>query len=418
MKMRTAAPPSSQPARLSFSIGNNSVPVLVGSQCCGDIVDALRELHMDRLFIVADSKPLALHGESLLAEFSSRGDPPIEILPSIVALESHKTLNVVGRLLDEAVRRGATRRSLIVSFGGGLTANLAGMVAGLLFRGIRVAHLPTTLLAASDGVLSQKQAVNGGGGKNQYGLYVVPSLMGIDLNWLRSLPMSEWSAGLVELLKNALSFDTELLKTFRDFAEAGSRRPIDPLTDGFAMVCAGIRSKERLASIDPFEVNGGAVLEYGHTIGHVLECQLGIGHGAAVGLGMRVAAAVSAGRQWLSAAEVEQHRKLLEMIGTPMNPPRAFAFRELLPLLRCDNKHGRIDCPPGTHPMVLLRRLGSPARTGSIPLVPVLEAEIQNALRSLGWLDGHSYRSRIAPRLATGVPSLERARGDIADRKQ
>ena len=45
--------------------------------------------------------------------------------------------------------------------GGGLIGNIAGLAASLVVRGIKLVHIPTTLLAATDSVLSCKQGVNG-----------------------------------------------------------------------------------------------------------------------------------------------------------------------------------------------------------------------------------------------------------------
>jgi hypothetical protein len=56
-----------------------------------------------------------------------------------------------------------------VAFGGGAVGNLASLVAGLLYRGVRLVAMPTTAVAAMDSVLSLKQAVNSLQGKNHFG---------------------------------------------------------------------------------------------------------------------------------------------------------------------------------------------------------------------------------------------------------
>ena len=48
---------------------------------------------------------------------------------------------------------------MIVSFGGGITTDLAGFVASVYLRGIEVMHIPTTLLAQVDASVGVKQVL-------------------------------------------------------------------------------------------------------------------------------------------------------------------------------------------------------------------------------------------------------------------
>src|SRR6266700_7604331 len=60
---------------------------------------------------------------------------------------------------------------------GGLVGNVAGLWAALQYRGVPLIHVPTTLLAMSDSVLSLKQAVNTGQGKNHIGTFYKPQFI-------------------------------------------------------------------------------------------------------------------------------------------------------------------------------------------------------------------------------------------------
>lgn len=371
------------PAVVVYPIGDRSFDIHVGRGCVPQIAEAIRDLRADRLLVIADAVAFGFHGQELVSALLEATSRPVDVLPTVEARECEKSLAVVSALLDQASRIGATRRSLVVSFGGGLAANVAGMVAGLLFRGIRLVHLPTTLLAASDGVLSSKQAVNGGLGKNQFGLYLVPTFVALDTGWLDTLPGEEWTNGFVELVKNALSFDDRLLSLM---SGTGGLETWARPSNATEVILAGIASKAPLTAADPNECRDGVVLEYGHTAGHALELLLGMSHGAAVALGMLVAAQISVTRNWMSHRSMDLHRSLLGSVSAPLSPPRRFPFDEILLLLRRDNKRGRVPCPHGSHPWVLLEEIGSPARTDGLPLVAVAEDEVRAAMSHLDWL--------------------------------
>ena len=97
-----------------------------------------------------------------------------------------------------------------------LTGNVAGLVAALMYRGIRLVQVPTTFLAMSDSVLSLKQTVNAGCGKNLLGTFHKPEFVWVDLGYLDTLPVAKVRAfeeGLLSLLRGK---NLDILNTIRD----------------------------------------------------------------------------------------------------------------------------------------------------------------------------------------------------------
>src|SRR5213078_957138 len=87
-------------------------------------------------------------------------------IPSLVvrldAREQAKTMDAALTLAYQArADGGGTHRSCFLALGGGLVGNITGLAASLIVRGIKLVHIPTTLLAAIDSILSCKQGVNG-----------------------------------------------------------------------------------------------------------------------------------------------------------------------------------------------------------------------------------------------------------------
>ena len=94
--------------------------------------------------------------------------------------ERHKTLASVERVHDALVNGSADRATVVVAIGGGVVGDLVGFAAATYLRGIRVVHVPTTLLAQVDSAIGGKTGVNHPLGKNLIGSFHAPSLVVAD----------------------------------------------------------------------------------------------------------------------------------------------------------------------------------------------------------------------------------------------
>jgi 3-dehydroquinate synthase/2-deoxy-scyllo-inosose synthase len=270
----------------------------------------------------------------------------------------------------------------VIGLGGGLTGNVAGLVAALLYRGIRLVQVPTTFLAMSDSVLSLKQTVNAGCGKNLLGTFHKPEFVWVDLGYLSTLPADAIRAGLCELVKNALTIIPNrfeevfgLLHPSAAYPDASLRRFLD----------LSLEAKCSVMRDDPRERGSAMILEYGHTVGHALELESGgkISHGMAIGLGMLVAAKVSRMLGFLSAEGEVVHRRLLERNGALTSIPALYTAERILKRIAFDNKSGYVPRTEGFQPMILLRELGVPVYSGEYPLTPVPVDVLREAIEEV-----------------------------------
>ncbi|WP_338553242.1 2-deoxy-scyllo-inosose synthase [Paenibacillus sp. KS-LC4] len=270
--------------------------------------------------------------------------------------EQHKSLDAVNQAAEEIIGLGADRRSAIVAVGGGLTGNIAGVLAGLLFRGIALIHYPTTFLAASDSVLSIKQAVNLKGGKNLVGFYYTPRLVLADTAVLSRAPQRHIRAGMCELIKNLLvggmNEIVQLLRPDNKYTPEEIER--------FIEYC--IEAKMTLLCEDVFEKKRGLIFEYGHTIGHALElAEKGrLLHGEAIAAGMIYAAKIANRMELLSQRDVELHYELLQKIGVLQDIEPAVNADAILHYQLNDNKRGYLSMGRDQLGMVLLKGAGVP----------------------------------------------------------
>lgn len=338
--------------------------------------------HCDHVHLIIDSNVRDI-GLSIASELKDFARVTIDL---VAYDERDKTLATVDLLVVKALDSNITRRSTIAAVGGGVVSNLGGMVAGLLFRGIPLLHFPTTLLNAFDAVLSQKQAVNLSGTKNLLGMYVLPSAIVLNFSWFANLSERHIKSGLSELYKNALATSPWQIDALNS---ATAMLKIAPDAAYANLLQLSIDAKAPFLKIDGKEHSSAIVFEYGHTVGHALEAQsmAQMSHGEGVAWGMLVAAEL--GRQFygLSDLDFNQHEELLSPLltgGTGIDPIRVSKLRDLI---SNDNKRGLLfqsqsDTEART-PMVILKALGSPVHTDSLPLVNIPISAVLDAVQSL-----------------------------------
>ncbi len=305
---------------IQFSVSAQRGPYRVA---IGDGILDSPQLYMDcdirRAFIVTDRVVAQLHLERVEKRLSEMG---VEYTVSIIPFgESGKTLETVYSLYNELASHSATRADAVLALGGGVVGDVAGFVASTFKRGMRLSQLPTTLLSQVDSCLGGKTGVNLTYGKNLVGSFYPPNMIATDVSTLMTLPEREFRSGLAEVVKYAITLDTELLLFLECHRDEILYR--DPMTMIY-VVERCLRDKARVVESDEFELLGGrAVLNFGHTIGHVLETcsEYHLNHGEAVALGMVLESMVSVKMGVLSPMTLERIVALLSSLGLPTRLP-------------------------------------------------------------------------------------------------
>lgn len=236
--------------------------VIISENLERDLVSAISECEHDRIFILADETTSEKCFPKLSRFLCLKGATPIVIRPG----DTHKTVDSLCEVWTALSQGGATRHSLLINLGGGMTTDLGGFAASTFKRGIDFINIPTTLLAMVDASVGGKTGVNFGGLKNEVGVFSDSRFVIVSTQFLDTLDSENIRSGYAEMLKHGLISDESHWAELVDFDLA---RP--DLARLQRMVADSIGVKERIVAADPHEHGLRKALNLGHTMGHAFE---------------------------------------------------------------------------------------------------------------------------------------------------
>jgi 3-dehydroquinate synthase len=324
----TAAPTAILTIRVELSA--NPYPIVIGAGSLAQLGEQIRAQGIragTKVLMVTNAVVQAHYGATALASLQSAGLEASSLV--IEAGEEQKTPATVSLIHDAALAHRLERGSLIVALGGGVVGDMAGFAAATWLRGIAVVQVPTTLLAMVDAAIGGKTGVNHPGGKNLIGAFHQPRLVLIDPTVLTTLPEREFRAGMAEVIKYGVIGDPEL------FAELEMAARRDPQAGLASLAAVGpellelllersAAAKARVVAADELEAGLRAILNYGHTLGHVVETLSGYGtwlHGEAVAIGMVAAGELSLAMGLWADEDQARQKRLIQAAGLPLRFP-------------------------------------------------------------------------------------------------
>ena len=273
-------------------------------------IDELDKIKLDtKVVIVTNPTVSALHVEMLLEKIEAKECHVITVPDG----EKYKNFETINQILEECFELRCDRKSVLIALGGGVIGDMTGFAASIYQRGIDFIQVPTTLLAQVDASVGGKTGINNKYGKNLVGAFWQPSVVYCETSFLKTLPKREFSAGVAEIIKMAVTFN----KDFFEWLENNSLH-IDKNLQYAIQKCVEI--KANVVSQDEREAGIRAVLNYGHTFGHVIENETKYTqylHGEAVAIGMSMANQLALKLELLDQEEVERIDKLLKQYNLP-----------------------------------------------------------------------------------------------------
>ena len=286
-----------------------------------DIKRHLAELETDTVLICIDNQVAELYPET--AHFSFKDKNAIVYTPE----GPPKDFKAYGKYMEYVLSQDVHPKAHLVAIGGGALIDMAGFAASTLFRGIPWSTIPTTLTAMVDAGIGGKTAVDVGGYKNAAGTFHPPERVFIYTDFLRTLPESERTSGLGEVVKYCF-----LDRNIFDLVMGDSQR------EKIIFSCA--RYKQKIVRCDPKDTGKRRILNLGHTLGHAFEKIYNISHGQAVLEGMRAIFHLTEKTHLLDTMDI-----LLKKLSIPNIPPpwqgKRFPVESVLDHLKRDKKRRR-----------------------------------------------------------------------------
>ncbi len=276
--------------------------------------------------------------------------------------EAHKNQDSINAIYDKLLEYHFARDCTLIALGGGVIGDMTGFAAASFMRGVNFIQVPTTLLAQVDSSVGGKTGINHPRGKNMIGAFWQPQCVLADMATFKTLPEREFAAGMAEVIKYALIMDAKFLTWLEDNADAINAKDGAILGE---MVYRCCDFKAQVVAADERESGKRALLNLGHTFGHVIEAHQGYGawlHGEAVAAGMMQAAKMSAKLGLINDDDVSRIERVIKAFHLPTVPP-VIAVDEALDLMGHDKK-----VQQGKIRLVLLRAIGDAFVTADFQL--------------------------------------------------
>jgi 3-dehydroquinate synthase len=353
--------------KIRVELAERSYDIVVGSNIMEGIGEKLLPFSLSpKISLISNPTVFSLYGERVTGSIKKAGfDLQTVILPDG---EEYKDIIQVQHIYDELLKQKLDRSSGLIALGGGVIGDITGFAASTYMRGISYIQVPTTLLAQVDSSVGGKTGVNHRLGKNMIGTFWQPRLVWIDVETLKSLPKRQLLAGLAEVIKYGVIYDSELFA----FLELNTEKILN--LDNEAIMHIIKRSCEIKADIvskDEREAGLRAVLNYGHTIGHAIETVTGYTrylHGEGVAIGMYLEARLSQLLGLVGPDQVVRIKALLESYGLPSELPDDIDKNNVLLSMQLDKK-----TVAGKLKFILPEKMGTVRIETEIPEKAVIE---------------------------------------------
>ncbi len=313
---------------ITETIGTKNIDVFIGRGA----LSKLSEIRENKVII--KSKALKIDLSAVL------GDQRF-LMIEIQDGEEAKSLDSIIEILQRMIDYGIRRNHYVVALGGGTVTDVAGFVASIYMRGLKLINIPTTLLGMVDASIGGKNAINFRSVKNVIGTFYQPSIIIDDLNFLDTLPQEELRKGLAEVIKYALTLDYSLYTFLTEHKDAILSKDTEVMED---LVSRSVTDKLSIVKEDEREERGiRIVLNFGHTIGHAIEAgsDFKIPHGYAISVGMVCEAKMFEELGYAEEGVVEDTIWLLSQYDLPIDVSKLsypIDINKALEALRLDKK--------------------------------------------------------------------------------
>ena len=262
--------------------------------------------------------------------------------------EETKNLTSVEKIWDLLFQHNLNRSSEIVIIGGGVLLDVCAFASSTFKRGVSFTFVPSTLLSMVDASHGGKNGFNNKYGKNQIGTFTLPESVIVCYQLLDTLPEDHYKDGLIELIKHGMIANE---KIFNSMITKTS------FNVDFEIIREGIDVKLKIVSEDFLESDKRKLLNFGHTVGHLVEkdSNYEITHGQAVAIGIYYELLISKEQLGLPKEIIDSYLNYLNQIEYDYEYNFLSNSEKLIEMLKHDKKSNAKGVD-----IVLLYEIGNP----------------------------------------------------------
>ena len=255
----------------------------------------------------------------------------------VLVNEKTKNIYTVEKIWEIMHSNSVTRSTNVICIGGGVLCDVVGFATSTYKRGANLILVPTSLLAMVDASHGGKNGINSNYGKNQIGTFYLPSEVLVCFEFLKSLNKEDINNGLIEAIKAGFIGNKKILdEVFPHKIKRGTSASYFYID----LIQLAIDVKTKITKEDLKESNTRMYLNFGHTIGHLIESDSNyqISHGQAVGIGILIALEISEKEYNLNQSYRKNYMTFLNNSGLKSHYKFKKTRSELITILSNDKK--------------------------------------------------------------------------------
>ncbi len=304
----------------------NGYDIIIGEDESKNVGKLVKEKlpKVNKIMVVTETNVFPLYGKKVVEVLRTEGyDVYLHVFN---AGEENKTLSTATEIINDLALSHFTRTDAILALGGGVTGDLAGFVASIYLRGIRVIQMPTTLLSAVDSSVGGKTGVDLPVGKNLVGAFWQPSLVVCDTSFIEKLPNDIMSQGMAEVIKYGILLDKNFYNELKEKTISLEE-----------IIYKCVKIKAEIVEADEFDNGKRQLLNLGHTFGHAIEylSAFYLSHGQAVAIGIVIASEFS-NKIGFGKVDVDSIKNTFKSYDLPITCD--YSNEEIFEALLCDKK--------------------------------------------------------------------------------
>lgn len=301
--------------RIDIRTSSGEYPIILGKNIISQLKKYISDY--DKILLLSNEDIGNIYFKRVLQELK---DERVRVF-TIPEGESFKNLETLSTIYDYMAKENFSRKSLIISLGGGVVCDIGGFVGATYMRGIDFIQIPTSLLAQVDASIGGKTGVDTQYGKNLIGAFKQPKAVFIDVSFLSTLPKEQFSSGMAEVIKHSLIIED---KEYFEFLKVKREKIISLDSDNLIeMIAKSCDIKREIVERDEFEKGDRALLNLGHTYGHSIEKLFnfkGMTHGEGVAKGIIFELELSKILNEIDEDRIEEIKDIFKSYGLDPNP--------------------------------------------------------------------------------------------------